>query len=69
MGIYFRNQSNVAVFVHVLLLTLSVTQWITTTFILSVQGNFVLNEGIGCLFESPIVWKVLQYICVPFTMY
>lgn len=46
----FRNQSNVAVFVHVLLLTLSVTQWITTTFILSVQGNFVLNEGIGCLF-------------------
>lgn len=65
----FRNQSNVVVFVHVLLLTLSVTQWITTTFILSVQGNFVLNEGIGCLFESPIVWKVLQYISVPFTMY
>lgn len=65
----FFKQSKEAVSVHVLLLITSVTLWITTTFILSVQGNYVLNEGVGCLFENSYVWKMLQYISVPFTMY
>jgi hypothetical protein len=63
------KESTVSVFVHVLLFTLNMTQWITTTFILSVQGNYVLNEGEGCLFVNPSVWIVVQYIFIPFTVY
>lgn len=63
------KHSNVSVSIHVLLMTVSLTQWITTTFILSEQGHFVLNEGIGCLFQDLFVWKMLQYISVPFTIY
>lgn len=63
------KHSNLSVSVHVLLMTVSLTQWITTTFILSEQGHYVLNEGIGCLFQDPFVWKMLQYISVPFTIY
>lgn len=63
------KESPVSVFVHVLLFTLNMTQWITTTFILSVQGNYVLNEGEGCLFVNPSVWIMIQYIFIPFTVY
>lgn len=63
------KHSNVSVSIHVILMTVSLTQWITTTFILSEQGHFVLNEGIGCLFQDLFVWKMLQYISVPFTIY
>ena len=63
------NQSNVSVCVHVLLFTLNITQWTTTTFILSVEGNYVLNEGVGRLFENRLVWEMLQYTIIPFTLY
>ena len=62
-------QSRVSIFVHVLLFTLNITQWTTTAFVLSVEGNYVLNEGVEGLFPNPVVWKVLQYIIIPFTLY
>lgn len=63
------NTSNVSMFIHVLLFTLSIAQWIVAALILSMKGNHVVSDGQGCLFENPHTWTIIQCIITPFSSY
>ena len=63
------NQSSISVFVHVLMFIVNIIEWVMVTFILSLNGAYVVDEGQNCLFNDPLVWPIIQYIAIPFTLF